>query len=133
MLKQIIYRSQPFGFDPGHLGQILHTARRNNVRDGITGALICRDDIYLQLLEGEEATVEALFRRIGPDDRHYQVSLLWSGPIAERMFPAWAMRDDPARSWMWSPAEVAAGAPEAAGAEAVRGVFERVAREAAPH
>ena len=42
------------------LAGILSSARRNNPRDGITGALICRDDLFLQLLEGPEAAVEAL-------------------------------------------------------------------------
>ena len=51
-LIQIIYMSQPFGYDEAMLAGILLDARRCNKRDGITGALVCRHDIYLQLLEG---------------------------------------------------------------------------------
>jgi hypothetical protein len=58
-LIQLIYSSKPFGFDEAALNQILIIARRNNPRDSITGALICRLDLYLQLLEGPQAAVEA--------------------------------------------------------------------------
>ena len=48
---QLIYASRPFDFDEGTLAAILTVARGCNERDGITGALICRSDLYLQLLE----------------------------------------------------------------------------------
>jgi hypothetical protein len=41
------------------------------------------------------------------------------------------MRDDPARSWMWTPAEVKAGAIERATADEAVAIFERFARETA--
>lgn len=129
-VTQLIYTSQPFGFDDGMLNGILSSARRNNRRDGITGALVCRHDMYLQLLEGEEELVEATYARITPDDRHLEVTRLWSGEVAERAFPEWAMRDDPARSWLWSPEEVADGALRNASSTAVRNVFVRIAAEA---
>ena len=47
-LFRAICTSQPFGFDAGILNAILMGARRANLRDGITGALICRGDINLQ-------------------------------------------------------------------------------------
>ena len=56
-LYQIIYRSRPFGFDETSLAGILLDARRCNTRDAISGALVCRHDIFLQLLEGPEAVV----------------------------------------------------------------------------
>ena len=37
------------------------------------GALICRDDLFLQMLEGPEAVVEAIYGRIVRDDRHLEV------------------------------------------------------------
>ncbi|MEO1331606.1 MAG: BLUF domain-containing protein, partial [Pseudomonadota bacterium] len=50
-LTQLVYSSQPFGYDDIMLNGILNDARRCNLRDDITGALVCRHDIYLQLLE----------------------------------------------------------------------------------
>ena len=130
-IHQLIYMSEPFGFDDGILNGILSISRRNNTRDGITGALVCRRDIYLQLLEGPTDAVEAAFLRIKGDDRHLALKRLWSGEVGDRIFPDWAMRDDPARSWLWSEAEVSAGAVQAASPADLRGVFERVARETA--
>lgn len=129
MLKQVIYWSQPFGFDDAMLGGILLAARRNNRRNGISGALVCRQDIYLQLIEGPDAAIDALYARIQRDNRHLDVRLLWSGTAAERMFPAWDMLDDPARSWMWSAAEVANDAVDRATPDEVRAVFKRVSEE----
>jgi len=125
-MKQLIYRSRPFGFDEAMLAGILLSARRNNCRDDITGALICRHDMYLQLIEGPPALIDALYARIAADDRHDEVRLLLTDEIGERMFPAWAMLDDEAPSMFWSPAEVAAGALETAGPEALRGAFARL-------
>ena len=101
MLLQLTYASRPFGFEASILSSILIEARRCNARDGITGALICRDDLYLQLLEGPEKAVERTYARICADDRHVEVRGLTRRMIADdaRMFGAWAMRDDPARSW----------------------------------
>ena len=127
-VHRVIYSSRPFGFDAAMLGGILIAARRNNRRDDVTGALICRSDIYLQLLEGPQAAVSAAFDRIARDDRHLDIEPLFAGEVADRLFPAWAMLDDPARSWLWSRAEVAAGPPAA---PAAIGVFERLANEAA--
>jgi hypothetical protein len=130
-MMQLIYASHPFGFDEATLAAILVVARRCNERDGITGALICRGDLFLQLLEGPQHAVEAAYRRIEKDRRHVDIRLLSRRPVAERLFPDWAMRDDPARSWMWTQEEVNAGAIERATADEAVAIFERLAREPA--
>ncbi len=128
---QLIYVSRSFGFDSATLAGILLDARRCNSRDGISGSLVCREDLYLQLLEGPEAAVEVCFARIAKDDRHLNVRLISRRMVAERLFAEWAMRDDPARSWMWSAQEVADGAADRATADEVIAIFERLAREPA--
>lgn len=130
-LMQLIYASRPFGFDTAILNSILSDARRLNPENDITGALICRADVYLQLLEGPAAAVEATFARIARDDRHVEVQQLVSRPVEQRLFPDWAMRHDPARSWMWTQQEVDDGALGRATEEDVVAVFERVANEPA--
>lgn len=128
---QLIYASRPFDFDEGTLVAILTVSRDCNERDGITGALICRGDVYLQLLEGPQDAVEEAYRRIERDRRHLEIKLLSRRTVTERLFPGWAMRNDPARSWMWNQEEVNAGAIDrATEAEAVA-IFERLAREPA--
>lgn len=126
---QLTYASRPFGFDTAMLAGILLDARRCNTRDGITGLLICRADLYLQLLEGPEAAVDAAYRRIAADDRHMDLSLLTRRSVTHRLFPRWAMRDDPARSWLWTKAEVDDGALTRASKDEILAVFERIAGE----
>ncbi|MEO1280523.1 MAG: BLUF domain-containing protein [Pseudomonadota bacterium] len=130
-LTQLVYASQPFGFDEGMLRQILGTARKNNLRDDITGSLICRDDLFLQLLEGPTVKVSEAFGRILRDDRHVDVTELVKAPTTARIFPDWAMRHDPAKSWMWSPDEIRGGAIDRAKQDDVIGIFQRIARETA--
>ncbi|WP_373476814.1 BLUF domain-containing protein [Sphingorhabdus sp.] len=128
-LTQIVYSSKPFGFDASVLDDILTISRVRNSRNDITGTLICRADMYLQLIEGPDAAIQATFQRIKSDDRHLEMNLLVSRLVTDRLFPKWAMRDDPARSWMWTQQEVAAGAIAAATPTQVLAVFERLANE----
>jgi hypothetical protein len=125
-LLQLTYASHPFGFDDPTLAGILLDARRCNARDGITGALIVRGDLFLQLLEGPRNAVEAAYQRIRRDDRHTDIRGVRRVRATERLFPEWAMRDDPFRSWMWTADEVAKGAAEKATAEQVMSIFRRL-------
>ena len=126
-IHQLIYSSQPFGYDEATLAGILLDARRLNAAHAVTGALICRRDVYLQLLEGPERAVHATYDRISRDDRHVDLRLHASGIVPERLFGAWSMLHDPARSWLWSEAEVAGGAVESAEPSDMRNVFLRLA------
>lgn len=128
-LLQLTYASQPFGFDGPTLAGILMDARRCNSRDGITGALICRNDLFLQMLEGPEAMVEATYRRIARDDRHLDVRPMSRRTIADdaRLFGAWAMRDDPADTWVWTRAQIDQGALDRASEDDVLAIFARLA------
>jgi Sensors of blue-light using FAD len=128
-VTQLIYSSEPFGFDEAMLGGILVQARRNNPALGVTGCLVCRQDLYLQMLEGEADAVDGLYARIAKDDRHLAVSLLSRQTVAERLFPDWAMRDDPARSWLWSAEDVAKGAARNASPLELQAIFGRIAAE----
>ncbi len=125
---QLAYVSRPFGFDDAMLNGILIDARRSNARDGITGALICRADMYLQMLEGPRDAVEAAYKRIERDDRHTEVRHVAGCATEARMFGDWAMRDDPAQSWMWTREEVEDGALEHVTEDEVMAVFARLAK-----
>lgn len=130
---QLIYASQPFGFNGPTLASILLDARRCNTRDGITGALICRDDLFLQLLEGPAEKVQATYARIRKDDRHLDVRQLSHRNIndTDRMFGNWAMRDDPAQSWVWSRSDIDAGILDSASEEDAVALFGRLAENTA--
>jgi len=130
-LVQIIYASRPFGFDNAILSHILFQSRHNNQRDDITGALICRGDLYLQLIEGPEAAVVRLYEKILQDDRHIEVRELLRHTVGGRLFPQWAMRDDPVQSWMWTAEEVHAGAVARATPAECLAVFQRLGAQPA--
>ena len=126
-MYRIIYSSRPFGFDSSVLSGLLIDSRENNEKHNITGSLICRADIYLQMLEGQKKKVSEVFEKIKQDDRHLEVEVLSEGTIKERLFPNWAMKDDPVDSWMWSQEEVANGAVQNAPEEKILDIFKTLA------
>ncbi len=89
-------------------------------------AIICRDDIYMQLLEGPEQAVKAALERIRRDDRHLEVRVRIAETVPERMFGNWAVLHDPAVTWIWPQSEVADHAVEHAKPEEVTGFFRRL-------
>lgn len=125
-LFRAIYTSRPFGFDEAALSGILMDARRANARDGITGALICRADIYLQWLEGPEEQVRRALERIERDDRHLEMKLHVAKRVSDRVFGEWTMLHDPAATWIWSQRDVADGAVERATPEEITAFFMRL-------
>lgn len=126
-LIQLVYVSQPFGYDSASLSSILLDARRCNERDDVTGALVCRHDIFLQFLEGPEAKVMATYDRIRRDDRHVDPRQLLKRAASARLFGNWAMLHDPAKSLIWSIEDVAGGIAERATESDVLQLFEDLA------
>jgi hypothetical protein len=91
---RLVYRSQSrldADESKAALGGIFTTARRNNKRLDITGALVITDDAFAQVLEGDETAVRDLYETIRQDPRHENVTLLESGTVEERVFGRWAM------------------------------------------
>lgn len=122
-LFHLIYSSTPFGYDAADLRGILLKARQNNTVRGITGALVCRHDVFVQYLEGPKNAIEATYAKIVRDDRHVDVTLRSSGKIEERLFKDWAMLHDPVQSLIWSVEEVDAGALDLADDAQFRDAF----------
>ena len=129
-LMQLVYCSQPFGYSLEILSAILVASRANNRKNDITGALICRSDIFLQLLEGPEKLVKNTYEAIQNDDRHINVYHLIDQPVKKRLFPAWAMKDDPVKTWMWSREDVSKGIVKGLSQAEVEKVFVKLSQEA---
>ena len=129
-LTQLVYCSQPFGYSLEILSAILVASRANNRKHDISGALICRSDIFLQLLEGPEQQVKNTYDAIQNDDRHVNVYHLIDRPIEKRLFPAWAMKDDPVKTWMWSREQVSNGIVKSLSEAEVEEVFLKLSKEA---
>jgi hypothetical protein len=70
---------------------LLERSRDWNSDHGVTGLLLYRDCAFMQLLEGDEATVRTLFGRISADRRHQDVDLMWTDQAERRRFAEWTM------------------------------------------
>jgi Sensors of blue-light using FAD len=69
---------------------LLHSRRRNQAR-AITGLLLFSGGDILQVLEGEQQAVQALYDVIARDIRHTHLYKLADGPVPRRTFPDWSM------------------------------------------
>lgn len=88
----LVYASsatRPFSGDD--LGDLLKVSRENNAGLGITGMLPYKDGNFLQVLEGEEGVVRALYEKIRADPRHGGEITLQQGFVEGRQFPDWSM------------------------------------------
>jgi len=89
---QLIYTSKEFRpMSDADLKRIVSRSQIRNRQDGITGFLYYSAGTFLQILEGEEATVRATFARIEDDFRHTISSVLFEGTVEERLFSDWSM------------------------------------------
>jgi len=93
MLVRLLYASR---LDPAQdcaavIDSILAQSRRHNPELGITGVLCHGGSVFIQVLEGGRAPVNALYARIVRDGRHRDVTLLHYEEIGERRFGHWTM------------------------------------------
>jgi hypothetical protein len=125
----VIYVSKPVGFDDTVLDDILVQSKKNNKKNQITGALICRADLYLQYLEGPPNKIDSVYSKIKIDGRHRDVILLEEAKSKRRLFANWEMRGDPVKDWMWTQEEVADGVLERLSKNDAMKIFVQHSRE----
>jgi Sensors of blue-light using FAD len=77
--------------DLGTTQAILSTSSVHNPLSGITGVLCSSQSHFLQVLEGPDQEVLALYGRVAKDPRHHDPVLLSIELSAERLFAAWSM------------------------------------------
>ena len=128
-IKHLIYTSQPVKFDDVNISNILKSSQRNNSENGITGALIFREDLYLQFLEGPDNKVVEAYEKIKDDGRHQNVLKLKENLTDRKLFTSWAMRGDPVKTWMWSYEDVENGIVNKLTPEDALAIFARLSRE----
>ena len=89
---QMVYSSRETeAFSSEHLITLLRWSRTKNERLGITGMLLHADGEFLQVLEGDEEPVRALFARIARDSRHTGTVVVREAFLERRDFPDWSM------------------------------------------
>ncbi|WP_405567814.1 BLUF domain-containing protein [Polaribacter sp. Asnod6-C07] len=92
MLKQLVYYSIANQIISDKIiGDILETSRKHNSSKEITGCLLYYDNVFLQLLEGKKEDIDALYKSIKKDQRHFNVTLIAEEFVNERMYPDWSM------------------------------------------
>lgn len=92
MLFELAYISRETKrLDLDALTDLLHAARKFNKVNNITGMLLYNEGEFIQILEGDELTVGALFEKIQMDDRHTEVNPLFFREKEKRNFSDWAM------------------------------------------
>jgi hypothetical protein len=94
MLVRLLYASRSASeIDETLIASILDHSRKYNLEHGITGILCAYTpgNVFLQLLEGGRAAVNAVYGNIVRDPRHCDVTLLDYAEITERRFASWRM------------------------------------------
>ena len=75
--------------EPFHEEELIATleqSRQNNAVDGITSVTLYVRGNIIQVLEGRQDVLEALFTRIQQDQRHTNVTKVLNRPIQKRLF-----------------------------------------------
>lgn len=91
-LYHLVYGSRARrGFTKAQVRTMLRQSRDKNAMLGITGLLLYQAGRIVQLLEGEERTVHALFNQIRQDPRHDELTIFSEEPISVRQYPHWTM------------------------------------------
>ena len=89
---QVFYVSRATAaFDNAQIQSILQAARRRNARLDVTGCLLFSGHCFAQVLEGRQAVVSTLARKIAADPRHVGVRVMSEGQRDERDYADWAM------------------------------------------
>ena len=91
-MLQIIYASastKPFTHK--ELVELLKIARQKNIAADVTGMLLYHAGCFLQVLEGPDENVEAIYAKVQKDSRHTNLLLLVRETIEERAFEHWSM------------------------------------------
>ena len=88
----IVYISSSKGLlSDEKLNRILERSRKNNRASGITGVLLYFNGCIIQVLEGPEERVKALYEVIRRDTQHTQVIKMYGDFIMQRSFSDWLM------------------------------------------
>ncbi|MBD1384934.1 BLUF domain-containing protein [Mucilaginibacter rigui] len=91
-MKNIVYISTAVKLmHENQLLDILHNARLHNAALNISGVLLYSEGTFIQVLEGKDSVIDALYSRIQADQRHKNVIKLIDEPIAEKSFSQWLM------------------------------------------
>ena len=70
---------------------LLQQSFKNNTAAGVTGMMLYGNATFLQVLEGDEKVVDALYEKIAKDQRHGSIVFLHRKTIERRQYSDWTM------------------------------------------
>jgi hypothetical protein len=92
LIRQVLYISKSTrAMSDAELHDIASKARLMNERQGITGALLFVENSFVQVIEGEDASIERLLAALRGDIRHRDLTILMDRKVACRDFKNWSM------------------------------------------
>ena len=106
MFKTVYTSKSNESITPKFLQEILNLSRKNNARDGIRGFLVCRENFFLQLLEGQEQKVKECMDRIKKDSRHKNIIIQAEFFSNEKITPGWGMAHLELNEKPWNAEEI---------------------------
>lgn len=75
-----------------NVANILSTARRENRKNNLVGALYYGNGCFFQCLEGQKSDIDALYAKLEKDPRHTDLKVLSIEPIQQVGFVSWEMK-----------------------------------------
>ncbi|WP_052768900.1 BLUF domain-containing protein [Aurantiacibacter marinus] len=90
-MHQVLYISTAPNLSDDAVKSILKQSQRNNPQHEITGFLLYNGRNFMQLLEGEDAHLTALLRKLSVDVRHTGIVRLAHENVRGRICPDWSM------------------------------------------
>lgn len=92
MVFQLLYVSAAVALmSEAELAALLAQSRRFNAEHGLTGMLLYLEGTFVQVLEGDEPVVRALYTKIMRDARHTGCQVYLERLVPEREFAEWSM------------------------------------------
>src|SRR6202012_579411 len=73
------------------LSALLPEIRERNKTFHVTGLLVYCEGTFIQVIEGDDSTINKLFNTISKDKRHRNIIKLAEGSLDTRNFPDWSM------------------------------------------
>jgi len=92
-MKRLTYISRlAFPLSEKEIEEIGLVSAENNQKNNITGVLIYFNELFFQIIEGDELRIDLLYEKIKQDKRHTDILCLKAEyQISERLFPDWSM------------------------------------------
>jgi hypothetical protein len=78
-------------FRESALLDLVEHCQANNKRLDVTGVLVYSDGNFMQVIEGADLVIHALYDRIKRDDRHHDVTTVVVQSLQAREFQGWSM------------------------------------------